>query len=36
LSHTLDELFRESLAFTGGHGRHDDTSVLLLERYLVN
>ena len=33
LSHTLDELFRESLAFTGGHGRHDDTSVLLLERH---
>ncbi len=33
LHHALDELFRESLAFTGGHGRHDDTSVLLLERH---
>lgn len=34
LGDTLSELFRESLAFTGGHGRHDDTSVLLLERHL--
>jgi serine phosphatase RsbU (regulator of sigma subunit) len=33
LNYALDELFRESLAFTGGHGRHDDTSVLLLERH---
>jgi phosphoserine phosphatase RsbU/P len=36
LSDTLDELFRASLAFTGGQGRHDDTSVLLLERFLDN
>lgn len=34
LSHALDELFRESQAFTRGQGRHDDTSVLLLERRL--
>ncbi|HVA47466.1 MAG TPA: SpoIIE family protein phosphatase [Pirellulales bacterium] len=34
LSRTLDELFRESMEFTGGEGRHDDTSVLLLERRL--
>ena len=34
LSETLDELFRESQAFTAGGGRHDDTSVLLLERRL--
>lgn len=32
LAQTLEELFRESQAFTEGHGRHDDTSVLLLER----
>jgi sigma-B regulation protein RsbU (phosphoserine phosphatase) len=34
LADTLDELFRESQEFTCGHGRHDDTSVLLLERRL--
>jgi serine phosphatase RsbU (regulator of sigma subunit) len=34
LSETLDELFRESHEFTAGGGRHDDTSVLLLERRL--
>ncbi|HQU46350.1 MAG TPA: PP2C family protein-serine/threonine phosphatase, partial [Pirellulales bacterium] len=34
LQQTLDELFRESMEFTGGQGRHDDTSVLLLERHL--
>lgn len=32
LPNTLDALFRESNAFTAGHGRHDDTSVLILER----
>ena len=32
LPDTLDALFRESQAFTLGEGRHDDTSVLLLER----
>lgn len=32
LADTLEELFRESQDFTAGHGRHDDTSVLLLER----
>jgi sigma-B regulation protein RsbU (phosphoserine phosphatase) len=36
LNDTLGELFRDSLAFTGGHGRHDDTSVLLLERHSDN
>jgi serine phosphatase RsbU (regulator of sigma subunit) len=29
---TLGELFRASNSFTGGMGRHDDTSVMLLER----
>lgn len=33
LTRALDELFRESQAFTRGSGRHDDTSVLLLERH---
>ena len=28
----LDHLFQASHAYTGGLGRHDDTSVLLLER----
>lgn len=32
LGETLDRLFRQSQAFTDGAGRHDDTSVLLLER----
>ncbi len=32
LGETLDHLFEMSHRFTGGHGRHDDTSVLLLER----
>jgi phosphoserine phosphatase RsbU/P len=32
LERTLLALFDESLAFTGGTGRHDDTSVVLLER----
>lgn len=31
---TLDALFRESQEFTAGEGRHDDTSVLLIERRL--
>ncbi len=34
LPDTLDELFRDSHDFTAGQGRHDDTSVLLLERGL--
>ena len=34
LGETLDELFHQSHAFTCGGGRHDDTSVLLLERRL--
>jgi serine phosphatase RsbU (regulator of sigma subunit) len=29
---TLEELFRASHAFTGGSGRHDDTSIVLIER----
>jgi phosphoserine phosphatase RsbU/P len=33
LEETLDALFRESRAFTGGEGRHDDTSVVLVERH---
>lgn len=32
LNDTLDSLFYQSRAFTAGAGRHDDTSVLLLER----
>lgn len=32
LDGTLECLFAESHAYTGGHGRHDDTSVLLLQR----
>jgi phosphoserine phosphatase RsbU/P len=32
LDHALDFLLAESHAFTGGKGRHDDTSMLLLER----
>lgn len=32
LDETLEYLFHASSAYTGGHGRHDDTSVLLLER----
>ncbi|HUY32508.1 MAG TPA: fused response regulator/phosphatase [Pirellulales bacterium] len=33
LTATLDALFEDSQAFTAGGGRHDDTSVLLLERH---
>ncbi len=33
LDNTLNELFKRSYEFTLGHGRHDDTSVLLLERH---
>src|SRR5262249_22042552 len=32
LDEALDHLFDASHAYTGGQGRHDDTSVLLLER----
>jgi len=32
LDQALEYLFLASSAYTGGHGRHDDTSVLLLER----
>jgi serine phosphatase RsbU (regulator of sigma subunit) len=32
LDATLERLFADSHRFTGGDGRHDDTSVLLLER----
>ncbi len=32
LAETLEALFHDSHAFTGGSGRHDDTSVVLLER----
>ncbi len=32
LQETLERLFEDSLAATGGIGRHDDTSVVLLER----
>ncbi len=32
LAEALDYLFSASNAYTGGQGRHDDTSVLLLER----
>lgn len=32
LSDTLDALFKDTHAFTGGTGRHDDTSAVLIER----
>ena len=32
LEETMDRLFRASKDYTGGAGRHDDTSVVLLER----
>jgi serine phosphatase RsbU (regulator of sigma subunit) len=32
LEQTLDRLFKDSTAATKGSGRHDDTSVVLLER----
>lgn len=32
LGDALQKLFDDSLAFTGGQGRHDDTSILLVER----
>jgi hypothetical protein len=32
LEHTLDQLFQASLGCTAGQGRHDDTSVVLMER----
>jgi serine phosphatase RsbU (regulator of sigma subunit) len=32
LEHTLDQLFQASHGCTGGQGRHDGTSVLLVER----
>jgi serine phosphatase RsbU (regulator of sigma subunit) len=32
LEEALDHIFEVSTAYTGGRGRHDDTSVLLLER----
>jgi len=35
LEQALDMLFRNSSAFTGGAGRHDDTSVVLVERMLM-
>src|SRR5262249_39711853 len=33
LEGTLSRLFRSSSSFTSGDGRHDDTSVVLLERF---
>jgi sigma-B regulation protein RsbU (phosphoserine phosphatase) len=36
LPRTLDALFEDSQAFTAGGGRHDDTSVLLLERHRIS
>ena len=35
LEQTLEHLFRTSSTFTGGNGRHDDSSALLLERATV-
>ena len=32
LEDTMEALFRESRAYTEGEGRHDDTSVVLVER----
>jgi phosphoserine phosphatase RsbU/P len=33
VTETLHELFQQSRAYTEGAGRHDDTSVVLVERY---
>jgi serine phosphatase RsbU (regulator of sigma subunit) len=33
LETALDRLFKRSRAFTGGEGRHDDTSVVMVERF---
>jgi sigma-B regulation protein RsbU (phosphoserine phosphatase) len=33
VAETLDALFQQSRAYTDGAGRHDDTSVVLVERY---
>lgn len=33
LEQTLNQLFADTAKFTGGSGRHDDTSVVLLERF---
>jgi phosphoserine phosphatase RsbU/P len=33
LEQALSQLFSVTADFTGGHGRHDDTSVVLLERF---
>lgn len=35
LAETMEQLFRDSNEFTQGHGRHDDTSVVLVERLKV-
>jgi sigma-B regulation protein RsbU (phosphoserine phosphatase) len=35
LEETLNQLFQTTSEYTGGHGRHDDTSVVLLERFAV-
>ncbi|HEV3119936.1 MAG TPA: fused response regulator/phosphatase [Gemmataceae bacterium] len=35
LDQALNTLFQQSNTYTGGHGRHDDTSVLLLERLAI-
>jgi serine phosphatase RsbU (regulator of sigma subunit) len=33
LDQTLEYLFQTTTEYTGGLGRHDDTSVVLLERF---
>ena len=35
LEKSLEHLFQATLQYTGGLGRHDDTSVVLLERFEV-
>jgi len=35
LEETLAQLFSVTSEYTGGHGRHDDTSVVLLERFPI-
>ena len=35
LEMALDGLFKASGSFTGGEGRHDDTSVVMVERFVT-
>jgi hypothetical protein len=35
IEQTLAQLFAKTSEYTGGMGRHDDTSVVLLERFSI-